>query len=234
MISITRLPLTAKGDVLTRNASRVVRLPVGTNGHALVADSAQANGLKWAAVGGGGLSAELSGTAIYAVGAELLLFCSAIAETSLTYTWRRGSTVVGTNSPTLVIAEAALEDSGDYTCAVSNGAGTVFSDPLTVAVLTPPAITSETPPDSTPTLNSYVDFALTATGSALAYQWQKRVGAAWADVVNAGTLSGAATPTLTVGDCLDQLDLTRGHHSVLAAPPDPQQTPVRLFTKRPG
>ena len=198
MISITRLPLKAKGDVLTRNASRVVRLPVGTNGKALVADSTAATGLKWATVGGGGLTAELSGAVNYAVGAELELFCSAISETSLTYVWQRGSTVVGTNSPTLLITSAALGDSGDYRCAVSNSAGTVFSDPLTVTVLTPPAIVSETPPDPTPTVNSFVNFALSATGSALAYQWQKLVGAVWADLTNAGTLSGALTNTLTM------------------------------------
>jgi hypothetical protein len=51
----TKIPLAtvdAKGDLLVGTADNVVgRLGVGTNGHALVADSAQSEGIKWAAVG---------------------------------------------------------------------------------------------------------------------------------------------------------------------------------------
>lgn len=43
--------LTTKGDVLVHTGSAHARQGVGTNGHALVADSAQTNGVKWAAVG---------------------------------------------------------------------------------------------------------------------------------------------------------------------------------------
>jgi hypothetical protein len=46
-------PLTTKGDLYTFGTSDT-RLPVGTNGHTLVADSAEATGLKWAAPAGGG------------------------------------------------------------------------------------------------------------------------------------------------------------------------------------
>ena len=46
----------AKGDLLAGTANdTVARLPVGTNGHVLTADSAQAAGVKWAAVGSGPL-----------------------------------------------------------------------------------------------------------------------------------------------------------------------------------
>lgn len=47
-------PLTTKGDVYTRNASADARLPVGTNGQVLTADSAEATGLKWSTVTGTG------------------------------------------------------------------------------------------------------------------------------------------------------------------------------------
>lgn len=46
-------PLTTKGDLYTFSSSDA-RLPVGTNGYTLVADSAEATGLKWAAPAGGG------------------------------------------------------------------------------------------------------------------------------------------------------------------------------------
>lgn len=41
--------ITTKGDLLTSTAVEETRLGVGTNGHALVADSAASVGLKWAA-----------------------------------------------------------------------------------------------------------------------------------------------------------------------------------------
>jgi hypothetical protein len=46
-------PLTTKGDLYTYSTTDA-RLPVGTNGHTLVADSAEATGLKWAAAAAGG------------------------------------------------------------------------------------------------------------------------------------------------------------------------------------
>jgi hypothetical protein len=42
---------TTKGDLLLHTGSAHARLGVGTNGHALVADSAETAGVKWAAVG---------------------------------------------------------------------------------------------------------------------------------------------------------------------------------------
>jgi hypothetical protein len=47
--------IAAKGDILTGTANDTPAvLSVGTNGHTLVADSAEATGLKWAAPAGGG------------------------------------------------------------------------------------------------------------------------------------------------------------------------------------
>jgi hypothetical protein len=45
----------AKGDIVAATANNSIsRLPIGTDGHVLTADSAAATGLKWAAGGGGG------------------------------------------------------------------------------------------------------------------------------------------------------------------------------------
>lgn len=41
-------PLTTKGDVLSHNGTNNVRVPVGTNGQTLIADSSAANGIVWA------------------------------------------------------------------------------------------------------------------------------------------------------------------------------------------
>lgn len=45
---------TTKGDILVHNGTTWVRLPVGSNGQVLSADSAQASGVKWLTGGGGG------------------------------------------------------------------------------------------------------------------------------------------------------------------------------------
>jgi len=45
-------PTTTKGDIIVSNGTDNIRLAVGTDGHVLTADSAQASGVKWAASGG--------------------------------------------------------------------------------------------------------------------------------------------------------------------------------------
>lgn len=54
-------PLTTKGDVLAFSTVPA-RLPVGTNGQVLTADSTQTTGVKWAAGGGGASSTGLADT----------------------------------------------------------------------------------------------------------------------------------------------------------------------------
>jgi hypothetical protein len=53
-------PLTTKGDLYTYSTTDA-RLPVGTNGHTLVADSSTATGLAWAAAAGGGKVLQVVG-----------------------------------------------------------------------------------------------------------------------------------------------------------------------------
>ncbi|ASD62624.1 tail fiber domain-containing protein [Bdellovibrio bacteriovorus] len=55
-------PLTTKGDVLVRDATNNIRLPVGTNGQVLTADSAVTAGVKWATPNAGTVT-SVSGTA---------------------------------------------------------------------------------------------------------------------------------------------------------------------------
>ena len=46
--AIPKSELTTKGDILSRTSSAVTRVPIGTNGQVLTADSAQSAGVKWA------------------------------------------------------------------------------------------------------------------------------------------------------------------------------------------
>ena len=69
--AIQQTLIDAKGDLIAgTGADAVARLAVGANGTTLVADSAEATGLKWAAASGGNLdlaqitTGSLSGTAV--------------------------------------------------------------------------------------------------------------------------------------------------------------------------
>jgi hypothetical protein len=53
-------PLTTKGDLFGFDTADA-RIPIGTNGHVLTADSAQSLGLKWAAPAGGGKVLQVVG-----------------------------------------------------------------------------------------------------------------------------------------------------------------------------
>ena len=44
--------LTSKGDILTRTASALARLGVGSNDQVIIADSSETSGLKWGATAG--------------------------------------------------------------------------------------------------------------------------------------------------------------------------------------
>jgi Repeat of unknown function (DUF5907) len=52
-------PTTTKGDLIVSNGSDNVRVPIGTDGHTLVADSAEATGVKWAAGGGSAIDVQV-------------------------------------------------------------------------------------------------------------------------------------------------------------------------------
>jgi hypothetical protein len=57
--------ITTKGDISTTDGTDFVRLPVGTNGQVLVADSEQSSGLKWASSVGQLLSGSLGNGTLY-------------------------------------------------------------------------------------------------------------------------------------------------------------------------
>ena len=56
-------PATTKGDLIVSDGTDNVRLPVGTNGQALVADSTAAYGVKWESSSGSGTVTSVGVTA---------------------------------------------------------------------------------------------------------------------------------------------------------------------------
>jgi Ig-like domain-containing protein len=119
----------------------------------------------------------------------------------LTYQWLRGSTKVGTNSPTYTLAATASSDNGaKFQVTVSNSVGSVTSSVATLTVTaaaTKPTITTQ-PASTTVTVGQTATFTVVATGTApLTYQWMKgttNVG------TNSPTYTTAATTSADSGD----------------------------------
>lgn len=64
-----------------------------------------------------------------------LNFVAAVSGTGpFTYAWRRGTTLIGTNSPELQIASVSLADAGSYTCTITNAQGSAVTTPAVVTV----------------------------------------------------------------------------------------------------
>lgn len=91
----------------------------------------------------------------------------------LNYQWRKGSTPVGVNSPTLTISPVTGVDAGNYTCTVNNACGSATTDAVSLAVSSPVQISSG-PAPLTRCPGESASFSVAATGDpAPTYQWRK-------------------------------------------------------------
>lgn len=135
------------------------------------------------------------------------------AGLGLSYQWKRGTTNVGTNSPTLSIASATTADNGSYTVVITNVVGSRTSNAASLKVVLPPVIT--TPPVSrTVNEGATVSFSVTATGSNLSYKWKR--GTTEIDGVNKSTLMLVGVGALDVGSY--SVTVSNGDMSVSSDP----------------
>lgn len=131
-------------------------------------------------------------------------FTASVAGTGpFTYQWRRnGDAIFGATAATLTLT-ASDTVAGTYTLAVTNAGGTTVSNAatLTVTVLvTPPVITVQ-PASQRAGVGSSVTLSVTATGSALTYQWYKdgtAVGGATGATLVLPNVQSTATGTYSV------------------------------------
>jgi hypothetical protein len=101
----------AKGDLIAgTGADTFARLAVGTNGHTLVADSAEATGLKWAAPAGGGKVLQV-------------VQATTSTETLITATSMQDTGITCTITPTLATSKVLVLINGQvFAYKVGNGA----------------------------------------------------------------------------------------------------------------
>ena len=130
---------------------------------------------------------------------ELNLSVTATGAGPLTYVWKRGTTVVGTNSPTLQITPSTLSLAGNYTCTVTNATGSAVSSVSKVSVVN---ISDKIFMASVGQTSATVTVTAAApTGTTLAYRWYRRLtggGTERLTSVHAAKFGGVNTKTLSV------------------------------------
>jgi PKD repeat protein len=104
--------------------------------------------------------------------------------------------ITGANASTYSFTAATNQDGWKYHCVASNGCGaSAVSAVALLGVCTPPHVVGQ-PQDQDKNIGETAVFAVNATGSLLAYQWQQSAdGIAW---INATLGTGATTPELRV------------------------------------
>ena len=77
-------PSTTKGDLIGNNGTNDVRIPVGTNGYVLTADSSAASGVAWSAAGGGSaLTIQDEGTTLTAAASSINFAGTGVTATAV-------------------------------------------------------------------------------------------------------------------------------------------------------
>lgn len=122
-------------------------------------------------------------------------FSVAASGTGLIYQWRRnGSAIAGGTLATHTIMGVQSVHAGNYDVVVSNGAGGVTSGFAALTVNNPPAIRTQ-PVSVAAKTGGLVSFSVSATGTALAYQWFKN-GVA----ISGATASAYSIPAAALSD----------------------------------
>jgi hypothetical protein len=117
-------PTTTKGDLIANNGTNNVRVPVGTNGYVLTADSAQSSGLSWTAVSGTGTVTSVAATvpSFLTVSGSPITAAGTLAI-SLASTPTNGQLLIGNGSG---FSYATLTAGTGIT--ITNGSGTIQID----------------------------------------------------------------------------------------------------------
>lgn len=140
-------------------------------------------------------------------GSGVTFSVTATGSAPLAYQWKKdGAAISGATAATYSISSVAPSDAANYTVTVSNGGGSVTSNPATLNVWVAPTIVTS-PSSQTVATGTSVMFSVVATGNPLNYQWHKDgVDLAGATASNL-TLSGVSAAdngdyTVTVSNSL--------------------------------
>ncbi|MBV9928552.1 MAG: immunoglobulin domain-containing protein [Acidobacteria bacterium] len=127
-------------------------------------------------------------------GAGVSFSVAAGGTAPLSYQWYKdGTALPGAYADTLSLSNVQAGDAGGYTVTVSNGAGSLASNPATLTVITPPSIITQ-PASQTVNAGQTATFNVAASGtSPFTYQWQK----------NGSDIAGANASSLSLSNVQD-------------------------------
>jgi uncharacterized protein YfiM (DUF2279 family) len=119
------------------------------------------------------ITVNLTPDTIVCAGTTLTLKAIVLTGTPTSFQWRQGTTVIGTNSPNLVITSASASSAGKYTISINSQCAIFTSDTIRVDVNTVPTITQQ-PSSLTTCDGSIAVFRIRATSlGTTTYQWKK-------------------------------------------------------------
>ncbi|PAW65870.1 MAG: hypothetical protein B9S34_09555 [Opitutia bacterium Tous-C1TDCM] len=139
---------------------------------------------------------------IVASGATVALTVAATGTPAPTFQWRlNGTPIPGATGTTLTLGNFSAANAGSYSVAVSNSAGTVFSQTATLELATLPAFTTQ-PASRSVAPGQAVTFSAVATGNpAPTFQWNRNgapIGGATASSFTLGSVTSADSGSYTV------------------------------------
>ena len=148
------------------------------------------------------------------------------------FQWRKGGTplsnggnISGADSATLTINPVGASDAGSYDVIATSTLGiTATSNPATLTIVVPPAITQQ-PEDQTTCVGGSASFSVTATGTGLTFQWRRN----GTPLSNGGNISGADTAILTINPVgvSDGATSSTGYDVVVSGACSPAATSTR-------
>ena len=132
---------------------------------------------------------------LLAVGNTLSLHVAVSGTGPFNYQWRRGATLVGSNSPILEIANVNTGDAGSYTVTITNAQGNITTTPALVTVNPALAITTANLPQAT--VGNFYQTTLAAVGGVSTRTWNVLSGVMPPGLTLASNGQISGTPTIT-------------------------------------
>ncbi len=142
-----------------------------------------------------------------------VIFTVAATGAGLTYQWKiggaaganvsdglqaSGATISGATTNQMKISGTTISEAGSYACVITGTCGSVNSDPASLTVNIPVAISIQ-PPALTPVCQgASTEINVTSSGTAVQYRWKK--GTSY--LVNGGSISGVNTSKLVISNAL--------------------------------